>query len=103
MTTVSELLPDEIQESVHSLNGLNVPIVVQRTVPAAFARLDDDHDDDADKHGYQGGHHVVDHCAHAHLSGRTAVQRGDACRRGNQRENLMRLLHVQILLSIFNL
>lgn len=75
------VLPDEIQEGVDSLNRLDVAVVGQRTVPAAFARLDDDHDDDADEHGNQGGDHVVDHGAHAHLPRGFAVQGGDACRR----------------------
>lgn len=60
-------LPDEIQEGVDGLNRLDVAVVGQRTVPAALAWLDYDHNDDADEHGNQGGHHVVDHGAYAHL------------------------------------
>lgn len=76
------VLPDEIQESVDGLNRLDVAVVGQRAVPAALAWLYNDHNDDADEHGNQGGHHVVDHGAHAHLPGGSAVQGGDACRRG---------------------
>lgn len=84
-TFKAAVLPDEIQKSVDSLNWLNVAVVGQRTVPAAFAWLYDDHNDDADEHGYQGGHHVVDHGTDAHLPRGSAVQGGDACRRGNGR------------------
>lgn len=76
------VVPDEIQESIDGLNRLNVAVVGQRTVPAAFAWLYYDHNDDTDEHGNQGGHHVVDHGAYTHLPRGSAVQGGDACRRG---------------------
>lgn len=67
------VVPDEIQESINSLNRLNVAVVGQRTVPVAFARLYKDHYDDTDEHGNQGGHHVVDDGTHAHLPRGSAV------------------------------
>lgn len=81
-----ELLPDEIQESVSSLYWFDVSAVCHGAVPAAFPRPDDHHDDDADEHCDQGGHHVVHHRTHAHLTRRFAVKGGNTWESGNSSE-----------------
>lgn len=97
---VSELIPNEIQESISSLNWFNVPTVGNRTVPAAFPGSYDYYDDDADEHGDQGGHHVVDNCTHSHFTRSFAIQGGNTCDRGNQIQNIC-LRQVQILLLFY--
>lgn len=65
---VLDVLPDEVQKSIGSLYRFNISTFNHRTVPAASPRPDDHDDHDANKHRSQGGHHVVDHGTHTHLT-----------------------------------
>ena len=73
-------IPDKVEECVSGTDPLHLGLAAELLL-GPFPRMDDEHHDDADDHGDDGGCGVVHHRPKAHPSRRTAVQGSHACNR----------------------